>query len=68
MIYLSAYMMGLGGGGSSYGGVDLCFYFSMINSSACNMGWGGGGGSHGCGRPVMLSLKVLNICLYYRLE
>ena len=25
-----------------YGGVDLCFYFSMINSSACNMGWGEG--------------------------
>ena len=46
MMYLSAYMMGLGGGGggggSSNGGVDLCFYFSMINLSACNMGWGEG--------------------------
>ena len=44
MIYLSAYMMGLGGGGggggagwSSYGGVGLCFYFSMILLLACNI-------------------------------
>ena len=53
--------------GGSYGGFDLCFYFSMIHLSACNMGWGEGG-SHCCGRPVMLSLNVLMFCLYYGLE
>ena len=40
MIYLSAYIMGLGG--CSYGGVGLCFYLSMIHLSACNMGWARG--------------------------
>ena len=47
MIYLSPYMMGLGEGGSSYVGVGLCCYFSMIHLSACYMGWAGGGGGGG---------------------